>query len=132
MNGNRIINIDMDDSMNYFTSGAPDELNRRNDEAVAGSTSSSRSTSSFVSANSNLDTETDHSVDNDAASFASMTASPMEGITMEEQRQRSDMPSHGSATACLSVLDLRGSHRVTDRGLLQLIGLCEVGSLMRC
>jgi len=117
--------------MNYFTSGAPDAHNRRNDEAVAGSTSSSRSTSSFVSANSNLDTETDHSVDNDAASFSAMTASPIEEITMKEQRPRSDTPGHSSVTASLSVLDLRGSHRVTDRGLLQLNGLCQVSSLMR-
>lgn len=116
------------------------------EEAFAECCDSSRSTSSFLSANSQLDPETEHTLSNskEAASFAAMVTAaagpPMEDVTMEDQYHDHDMydciPTAyvSSPTTNLMELDLRGSQRLTDKGLLQLRDLCqlEVARLDNC
>lgn len=103
-------------------------LDPRND---AKSTTSSRSTSSFVSANSNLDEfDTEHCKHHDNVSLAAMTATPMEDTIIWDDPMAPQADSitslQGSATANMRLLDLRGSQRLTDKGLLQLSNLASV------
>ena len=139
------MDVDVDYSKNshheyvYGTSGHP--AAQGHEEAVAESCNSSRSTSSFVSANSILDPDIEHSLNIEATSFAAMAAAggpPIEDVMMEDDHPGmgyDGMPAaFSSPTATLTELDLRGSQRLTDKGLLQLQDLCqlEVARLDNC
>lgn len=104
---------------------------------------SSRSTSSFVSANSRLEEpEIEPIIGNEVASLAAMTATegnpPMEDVMIDDSFHFSSYgdlpPEFSSPMANLTELDLRGSQRLTDKGLLQLKDLCqlEVARLDNC
>lgn len=97
----------------------------------AKSTASSRSTSSFVSATSKLDEiDTEHCKHHDNVSLAATTATPMEDMMTLDDTMVPPAYSiayfHGSATANMTLLDLRGSQRLTDKGLLQLSNLASL------
>lgn len=81
----------------------------RND---ARSTASSRSTSSFVSANSTFEEHEEAEL-----------RIPKEDAMVVDHMEVVYNPSFSSATANLTLLDLRGSQRLTDKGLLLLSNL---------
>ena len=93
---------------------------------------SSCSTDSFVSANSKLMPDTDPYMD--ATETKSCGAAPMEDIMMVEEMPSPTPTVFSSVTSNLSLLDLRGSQRLTDKGLMQLQDLhkLEVAKLDNC
>jgi hypothetical protein len=130
----RIESMDLDDHNHkrpddyFYGTFDPQKSSQVQGVAGGGSSASSCSTSSFVSANSNLD------MDNDMTSCAAMTAAPIEDIMMVEDRMSGSPSVFSSVTANLSLLDLRGSQRLTDKGLMQLTDLSrlEVAKLDNC
>ena len=150
-------NMDLEYSTNdshqeyaYGMFGHPENLHLGHEEGVVESCNSSRSTSSsFCTAKSNLDQDTENATHHhEAASFHATTTAERAGdpfredYMMEEEDRRSligydasvSVVAFSSLTASLTELDLRGSQRLTDRGLLQLQDLCqlEVARLDNC
>jgi hypothetical protein len=90
---------------------------------------SSCSTSSFVSATSNPyeDASEDHLME------TSESSAPLEHMIIADKAGHATYEPY-SITANMTLLDLRGSQRLTDRGLLQLtdLGRLEVARLDNC
>lgn len=99
----------------------------------AGSASSC-STSSFVSANSNLVPDTDRGRDVMDPAVYESTSSPIQDVMMVDNTMSPSTSTVPNVTANLTLLDLRGSQRLTDRGLMQLTDLSrlEVAKLDNC
>lgn len=136
--------MDLEDCYGTFVSSR----HHHNDAIAEQASHDSRSTSSFLSANSNLADEPEDGLHNspnnynsgDTASLAVTTAvaaPPVEDITMMEDNHNysSDkIDFSGAVAASMTLLDLRGSQRLTDKGLLQLSNLTalEVAKLDNC
>jgi hypothetical protein len=104
-------------------------------QAIAGSEASSCSTSSFVSASSTpYEAEVD-CAPNDVK-FSPTTRLPSSPIPMKDVMMHSPsaMVSSPTLTSYLTLLDLRGSQQLTDRGIIQLhdLGFLEVAKLDGC
>ena len=104
-------------------------------QAIAGSEASSCSTSSFVSASSTpYEGEGDcapHEVKVSPTARLPSSPIPMKDFVMHSP---SVMVSSPTLTSYLTLLDLRGSQQLTDRGLMQLhdLGFLEVAKLDGC
>lgn len=117
--------------------------------AVDSCTSSGSTSSSFCTAKSSLEQEMEQTTSNEITSFHATTMAAACEESLNEDYLMQEEESHGLATshndsmsvvaysspiASLTELDLRGSQRLTDKGLLQLQELCqlEVARLDNC
>jgi hypothetical protein len=124
----RIESMDLD-----FPRPSHDSLTQK--QTVAGSEASSCSTSSFLSASS-----TPYEADLESApkdvKFSPTERTPSSPIPMNDfmVHNPSAMVPSATITSYLTLLDLRGSQRLTDRGLMQLhdLGSVEVVKLDGC